>query len=200
MPLCHLPTFLIAASVCSKNLTSLSIHRLDELFKGEEYNNDNPALQLRSLRSLGIDLADLWYSYDYLDDPTQLAPWVHNLQNLEELQIYQNGQRHYGQADVLRLLRHVSLPKLAKFSLHDGLVGYKVLKTFLSKHNATLRLIDIEKPIMEQERWEKLRERYILGAPLAHGKEVRLSKFPHWRYFTDRDEGEKREFGYNKKV
>ena len=190
MPLCHLPTFLIAASVCSKNLTSLSIHRLDELFKGKEYNNDNPALQLRSLRSLRINLAELWYSYDSLDDPKGLAPWVHNLPNLEELRICQNSQRYHGQADVLRLLRHVGLPKLAKFSLHDGIVGYKVLKAFLSKHNATLRLIDIVKPMMEQERWEKLKERYIPGAPLAHGKEVRLSEFPHWWYLKDRDEGE----------
>lgn len=190
MPLCQLPTFLIAASVCSRNLTSLSIHRLDELLKGKEYNNDNPALQVQSLRSLRIDLAELWYSYDSLDDPKELAPWVHNLPNLEELRIYQNSLSLYGQADVLRLFRRVSLPKLAKFSLHDGIVGYKVLKTFLSKQNATLRLIDIVKPRMEQERWEKLKERYILGAPLAHGKEVRLSEFPHWRYLKDRDEGE----------
>ena len=189
MPLCHLPTFLIAASVSSRNLTSLSIHRLDELFKGKEYNNDNPALQLRSLCVLRIDLADVWYSYDSLNDPRELAPWVHNLPNLEELRIYQNCLRDWGQTDVLRLLRYVSLPKLAKFSLHDGMVGYKVLKTFLAKHNTTLRLIDIDNPIMVQERWDKLKERYSLGAPLAQGKEVRLSKFPHWQYFTDREEG-----------
>ena len=176
----------------SRNLTSLSIHRLEELFKGKEYNNDNPALQLQSLQALRIDLAELWYSYDYLNDPRELAPWVHKLPNLEELQIHQNCMRDWDQTDVLRLLRHVSLPKLAKFSLHDGMVGYKVLKTFLSKHNATLRLIDIDNPIMEQERWNKLKERYILGAPLAQGKEVRLSEFPHWQYLTDKDEGRKR--------
>ncbi|KAL8794936.1 MAG: hypothetical protein Q9195_002518 [Heterodermia aff. obscurata] len=194
VPLCHLPTFLIAASACSKNLTSLTIHRLDELFKFKEYNNDNPALQLRSLHSLRIDLADVWYSYDSLNDPAELAPWVHSLQNLEELRIYQNSQLHDGLADVVRLLRHVNLPKLAKFVLHDGLVGYKILKTFLSKHDSTLRWIEVVKPMMEQERWEKLKERYIPGGPLAHGKEVRLSKFLRWNFFTDRDEGWRLEF------
>ena len=195
VPLCHLPTFLIAASACSKNLTSLSIHRLDELCKGKEYNNDNPALQFRRLRSLRINLADLWYWYTSLNDTTKLAPWVYNLHNLEELRIYQNWQRPHHQTDVLRLFRHVNLPKLATFSLHDGVVGYKILKTFLSKHNATLRFIEIEKPIMEQERWEKLKERYVLGAPLAHGKELRLSEFPHWQYFTNRDEGREHMWG-----
>ena len=189
MPLCHLPTFLVAASVCSKVITSLTIHRLHELFKGEWYSNDNPALQLRSLRSLRIDLAKVWYDYDSLKEPTELAPWIYNLPNLEELQIYQNPQREYGQADVTRLIRHVNLPKLARFVLHEGLVGYKVLKTFLSKHDATLRWIEIVKPMMNQERWDKLKERYNPGGPLAHGKEVRLSKYPHWIFFSDKSEG-----------
>ena len=176
LPLCHLPTFIIASSIAGKELTSLTIHRLDELFESEECENDNPHLQLRSLRRLRIDLTNIWYNYDRLGESVKLALWVRNLDSLEELRIHQNSGRTYGQADVLRLLRRISLPKLKHFELTNGWVGFKVLKTFLSRHNDTLRSIVIDNPVMRQERWNKLRERYKLGALLAQNKDVRLSE------------------------
>ncbi|CAF9939977.1 MAG: hypothetical protein HETSPECPRED_002120 [Heterodermia speciosa] len=176
VPPCHLPTFIIASSIAGKELTSLTIHRLDELFQSNECNKDNIHLQLKSLRRLRIDLRKVCYSDDHLDDPAKLAPWVHNLESLEELRIHRSPHYWYRQADVIRLLRRISLPKLKYFELKYATVGFKVLKTFLSRHNETLQSVVVQYPRMDQERWDKLKERYKLGAPLAYGKEVRLSK------------------------
>ena len=59
VPPCHLPTFIIALSASGTALSSLTVHRLEELFKGKEYDNDNPALNLKGLRRLHINLAEI---------------------------------------------------------------------------------------------------------------------------------------------
>ena len=192
VPLCHLPTFMIACSASGKELTSLTIHRLDELFKGLEYNNDNPSLHLKHLRCLKIDLAGVWYNHQNMDDHTRLAPWVYKLEKLETVQILQNPEAGYNQADVPRLLRSVTFPKLKSFELKHGIASYQVLKYFLQGHNETLRSIYIQHPIMEKERWAKLKARYALGTPQACGKEVRLLGKPHTVYGSvDEDDEEK---------
>ena len=177
LSLCHLPTFMIAASICGKDITCLTIHRVDVIYYEPGFHINNPALQLRALRRLEINLTKIWYNYDYLDNPRKLSSWLDALENLEELAIYQNPEMWLqSRADVVQLLQKVPFPKLAKLDLRDVRAGFEVLEQFLSKHNETLKHIEILNPFMEQELWDKLRVRYAMGLPLSKGKNLWMSK------------------------
>ena len=174
--LTHLPTFMIAASACGKALTCLTVHRVDELFKGQEHDHSNPAIALPNLRSLKIDLRNVWYDYSSMTDPAALAPWMHNLQNLKEMHISQNPGAAYSHADVLSLFRELQFPELTTVTLSDGVLEFRVLAAFLSKYQDTLSLVEINEPFMEKERWEEIHMRYRPGSRFAEGKTVCLSE------------------------
>ena len=162
--LTHLPTFMIAASVCGKDLTSLTVHRLDELFKGEEHDHSNLHIRFRSLRCLKIDLREVWYSYSSMNDPDALAPWLHDSESLEELHISQNPQAVDEQVDVLQLFQELKLPKLAVVDLKDGIVNFRVLGLLLSRHKETLRLLK-----SRRRSWSRIDGmRFVTGMELDH--------------------------------
>ena len=174
--LTHLPTFMIAASACGKNLTSLTVHRVDELFKDREHDYSNPAIGLPCLRSLKLDLRDVWYDYTSMTDPAALAPWMHNLGTLKELHISQNPGAVHNQADVLSLLQELHFPKLTKVDLKDGILDFRFLSAFLSKYQETLSLVKINRPFMEKDHWKEICMQYGSGSRFAEGKIVCLSE------------------------
>ncbi|KAG6986593.1 hypothetical protein G7Y79_00076g099260 [Physcia stellaris] len=182
--LCHLPTFMIAASTSGKDIRCFTVHRLDELLKSEHYNDDNDAIHLPNLRRLEIDLREIWYSYGGMDDPGNLASWLHNLTELEELHIYQNPHMAACSADVVRLLRHLSLPTLSTVDFRNVNASFTSLKRFLSKHNKTLKSIKIVEPTMKQERWDDFHQRFAAGGSRAAGKKIWFSK-EVWRSSKD---------------
>lgn len=71
VPLCHQATSIFLALEAGRRC--LTIHRLDELFEDQEYDNPIPAPQVRSLRPLVVDLREVWHYYAVTDDPTVLA-------------------------------------------------------------------------------------------------------------------------------
>ena len=174
--LTHLPTFMIAASACGKDLTCLTVHRVDELFKGQEHDHSNPAIALPNLQALKIDLRDVWYDYSSMTDPAALAPWMHSLQTLKEVHISQNPGAAYSHADVLSLFRELQFPELITVDLSDGTLDFCVLAAFLSMYQITLSFVKINRPFMEKERWEEIRKRYGPGSRFAEGKIVCLSE------------------------
>ena len=174
--LTHLPTFMIAASACGKGLTSLTVHRVDELFQDQEHDYSNPAIGLPDLRSLKIDLREVWFEYSSMSDPAALAPWMHNLPNLEELHISQNPGAAYNQADVLSLLQDLQFQKLTTVDLNSGTLNFRILTSFLSKHERTLSIVKINRPFLEKDKWEEIRKRYGPGSRFAEGKMIYLSE------------------------
>lgn len=172
---CHLPTFMIAASTSGKHIRCFTVHRLDELLKSRSYNDNNVGIGLPKLRRLELDLSEVWCNYDEMDDPGKLAPWLHNLSKLEELHIHQNPQRSHRSADVVRLLRHLSLPKLSTVHFRNVNASFTSLELFLSKHDKTLKSIDIFQPTMKQERWDEFRKNFMVGVPRAAGKKIWFS-------------------------
>lgn len=174
--LTHLPTFMIAASACGKSLTSLTVHRVDELFQDQEHDYSNLAIGLPNLRSLKIDLREFWYDYSSMTDPTALAPWMHDLENLEELHVSQNSDAAYYQADVLSLLEELQFPKMTTVDFSNGILDFRVLAAFLSKYQETLSLVKVNRPFMEKHSWEEICQRYGPGSRFAEGKIVCLSE------------------------
>lgn len=171
IPSTHLQTMMVALQTCGKNLTKLTLHRVQEIYYIRE-----PGLP--SLKHLVVDTRFVRYQDWFAVKDVKASNWINDLENLESLEVIQNpgGENN---PDMCQALVNAEWPKLHRLELFHVEPENANLLNFVAKHIEKLESMKVYKPLMKLDSWEEFQHEVEHWREVQHWREVHPGKRLH---------------------
>ena len=172
---------ILALRRSGKQLTTLSLRRIDELLVSEEFDESKADLEFPSLQHLRINTTNVTQHVTWGKRPPEVSAWVNSLKGLKTLTILQHPSSS-DEPDIFVLLAKTNFPALAEIDIKHARATFLGLSRFVARHFDELRSIKILKPVLSADKWSLFRSGFFRnGRKIHHEKKIVLSETAYVR-------------------